>query len=424
MESSKHTNTIFRKTGLSIVAVLFTIFSTVWAYKLGLGNPMRSSLAFVTLSCSFFVGSLVGFVVTIFGDEIEALGKARDSMIAVLSGITGIGVAKMADLGGLLGRIQLFPQQTESSSWFSVLFITTYTISGFYAMYFFRKLFLNPALADAHEKLERKTKISNRASEVLIEIEKKLPKGILTGRETIEETDAQDDDSKVLKEALLTDDVDEFLATCDDEVTKGALSPDLISKASVLHYYRIRFLPLESPERDSEIDKAIEWLTRATMIDPLNPEPQLKLAEVYGLSNEDATCIAILDRLEDNDLSPLYLDQWLGFYLLFGENREEDAIKHTLEYLKRFPDQPEASFLNIARAYAQMLKRKNQDDTRGATLHREYRASALEYLKKAINIDPDLKGAAKKLAESSESFEALAKDPEFLEVVAQDPKHS
>jgi hypothetical protein len=100
----------------------------------------------------------------------------------LVSGIAGLGVAKTAELGGLLGRIQLFPQQNEASSWFSVLFVTTYTISGFYAMYFFRKLFINPALAEVHARLELTTQLSNRASQILTEIEKKVPKSILSGK--------------------------------------------------------------------------------------------------------------------------------------------------------------------------------------------------------------------------------------------------
>lgn len=408
---------------LAACAVFFAL-SVVWAIALGVGDPIRISLALATLACSFGAGSLIGFVITIFGDEIEALGKARDSMIALLSGITGVGLAKTAELGGLLGRIQLFPQQNEASSWFSVLFISTYTISGFYAMYFFRKLYINPALADAHKDLERKTKLSNRASEVLIELEKKLPNRILSGREEIDDDEAQDDDSKVLKEALLSKEVDEFLAICEDEVAKGTLSTDLISKASVLHYYRIRFFPPDSSERSEEIAKSIEWLLRATMIDPFDLEPQLKLAVVYGLSDEDAACIAILERLGKDESSPQYLDQWLGFYLLFGDRREEDAIKHTLEFQRKFPGDSVASLLNLARAYAQMFKRKIRNDVGEASEHAEYRAHALDYLKKGINLDPDLKEIAKKLAIPNGSFEAFANDPEFLELVATDKKGS
>jgi hypothetical protein len=395
----------------------FILLSFVWAFLLGLGDPVRISLALVTLTCSLCIGSLIGFVITIFGDELEALGKARDSMIALLSGITGVGVAKTAELGGLLGKIQLFPQQNERSSWFSVLFVSTYTIIGFYGMYFFRKLILNPALAEAHDRLEHKTELSDRVSEVLTEIEKKLPRSIWGGHEEIEEKDAQDDDFREIKAALLSDEVEELLKICQDEVSKGTLSMDFISKASILHYYRIRFFPLDSRERKDEIDKSLEWLTRAAMIDPVDPEPQLKMAVVYGLLDEDSACISILEKLEYNEESPQYLDQWLGFYLLYGENREEDAIKHTMDYLKRFPNDNGASTLNISRAYAQMCKREiNSEATDTAALAAEYRVNALAYLKKAITLDPDLKTVATELAVPGESFEAFAKDSEFLEI--------
>jgi tetratricopeptide (TPR) repeat protein len=259
---------------------------------------------------------------------------------------------------------------------------------------------------------------------VLIELEKKLPNRILSGREEIDEDDAQDDDSKLLKEALLSKEVDEFLAICEDEVAKGTLSTDLISKASVLHYYRIRFFPPDSSERSKEIAKSIEWLMRAMMIDPFDLEPQLKLAVVYGLSDEDEACISILERVGHDESSPQYLDQWLGFYLLFGDSREEDAIKHTLEFHRKFPGYNAASLLNLARAYAQMFKRKIGNDLGEVSQHAEYRAKALDYLKKGISFDPDLKIIAKKLAGPNGSFEAFANDTEFLEMVAPDEKGS
>jgi tetratricopeptide (TPR) repeat protein len=410
-----------RKIGISIGSIVFAALSLLWAFAIGLRDTERINLALVTLTCSVGVGSLIGFVLTIFGDEVEALGKARDSLIALVSGIAGIGVAKTAELGGLLGRIQLFPQQDETSSWFSVLFVTTYTISGFYAMYFFRKLFINPALAAAHARLELTTKLSNRASQILTEIEKKLPKGILLGRDAIDDIDAQDSDSKTLKEALLSKEVDEFLSICEDEVAKGSLTIDLVYKASVLHYYRIRTLPAGSSTRMDEAEVAKEWLTRATMIDPLDPGPQLKLAEVYGMLDEDETCISILEKLEWNEESPQYLEQWLGFYLLFSDGREKDAIRHSEEFLKRYPTN-EICFFNIARAYSQILKRETETSEVGQRA--EYRNRALTNLRKSVKIDSELKAFAKEKAKPGESFDVLANDPEFLEITAEGQEDS
>jgi Na+-driven multidrug efflux pump len=72
-----------RKIGISIGSIVFVALSILWAFAIGLRDPERISLALVTLACSVGVGSLIGFVLTIFGDEIEALGKARDSLIAL-----------------------------------------------------------------------------------------------------------------------------------------------------------------------------------------------------------------------------------------------------------------------------------------------------------------------------------------------------
>lgn len=404
----------------NVAAGVFIVLSVIWAFSIGSRDPERISLALVTITCSFGMGSLIGFVFTIFGEEIESLGKARDSVVAVVSGFAGLGVGKTAEIGGLLGRIQLFPRHDEASSWFSVLFVTTYVISGFYAMYFVRKLTLNPALAEAHQRLERTTNLVNRASEVLIEIEKKIPKNILSGREAIEDIDtlATRKDA-TLRDDLLGTEVSDFLTQCEEDVAKGSLSIDLVNKAAVLHYYRVRCFPQDSGLREKEAQKAIDWLTRATMIDPHDPEPQLKLAEVYGLLDDDDTCIAILEKLERNEESPQYLDQWLGFYLLFADGRDKDAIRHSEEFLKKYPNSEE-SILNIARAYAQLFKSETEAATNGGNLRAEYRASAIANLQKCIGLDPDLKDFAKEKSAPGESFEALKDDPEFLKIIAQD----
>src|ERR1700733_9509225 len=125
------------------------ILTSVWCGLLGGGNMHAASLAFVLSSSSFAVGSLFGFLFTIFGDELEPFGKIRDAAIALASGITAVGLAKAKEIGSLIGNIRVLSNDSDRNSSFAILLVVTYFIAGFYFMYLMRKLPLNPALADA-----------------------------------------------------------------------------------------------------------------------------------------------------------------------------------------------------------------------------------------------------------------------------------
>jgi tetratricopeptide (TPR) repeat protein len=153
------------------------------------------------------------------------------------------------------------------------------------------------------------------------------------------------------------------------------------------------------------------------MIDPIDPEPQLKLAEVYGMLDDIESCLSILEKLRLNEEAPQYLEQWLGFYLLLVPDREEDAIRHSQEFLKKFA-RNESSLFNVARGYAQMLNRPLDDEPNGISVRADYREKALVYLRTGIEIDPELKSSAKEKAQPRGSFESLANDSEFLEIIA------
>ncbi len=412
-----------KRKSLNPIVSYIILFSSVvctiaWSILIGLGSIERTSLVLITCSTAFALGTLIGFVFTVFGDEMNTFGKMRDSFIALASGVAGLSIAKTAELGGLLGSIQLFQQKSEAGAWFTVLFVTTYGISGFYFMYFAREFTLNPALAEARKKLERKNELISRVSEVAAEMAKKVPIRVLSGRESIDEPEGDGDEAtKKLKAALYTDEVNEFLSICEDEISKGSLPIDFINKAWALHYYRIRFNKKDSPQRLEQEEKAVEWITRIIMIDPLDPLPQIKLAEVYGLLDRDEECVFLLERLERDIESPQYIPQWLGFYLLFVEGREEDAIKYSMDYLKRFPDEGPTLF-NISRAYSQLYRKEQNVKLLGDNHESENRKKALEYLSKSIQLDSSFAQFAKERSESNGSFDVLAQDPDFLSIIS------
>jgi len=297
-----------------------------------------------------------------------------------------------------------------------VLFVTTYAVLGFYAMYFARKLFLNPQLADADERVKRNYELIDRASHVAAEMAKKIPPTILYGREYIDEPTGDDDqEHRKLNYSLFSKEVNDFLVVCEEEIVKCTLPIDFIIKASFLHYYRIRFYKIDSPERLVQQEKAAEWTMRTIMIDPTDPLPQLRLAEIYSLQDRDDECVSILEGLERNDESPQYLQQWLGYYLLFADGREQDAIRHSKAFVQRFPDSP-ASIFNIARAYSQMYERELIQALSNSEPSSEHRRQALEYLERSIRMDESFKEWARD--HSDNSFDALANDPDFLRITA------
>jgi hypothetical protein len=121
-----------------LLGVVFWIISVLglgatiwWSISVGAGNLETAGLALALCSASFAVGSVVGFMFTIFGDEQEPLGKIRDAMIALASGIAGAGIANAKQFGNLLRSIHIFNGASVESPSFSVLIAIAYFVTGF-----------------------------------------------------------------------------------------------------------------------------------------------------------------------------------------------------------------------------------------------------------------------------------------------------
>src|ERR1700733_14575624 len=99
---------VFEKQLFWAISAIALVLTITWCLFLGGGNIETTSLVLATCSASFAIGSLIGFVFTIFGEELEPFGKIRDAMIALASGIAGITIAKVSPLRALIGGIQLF----------------------------------------------------------------------------------------------------------------------------------------------------------------------------------------------------------------------------------------------------------------------------------------------------------------------------
>ena len=410
----------------SVWGVLFWILSTIglfatvwWCHAIGAGSIERSSLAFALCAASFGAGSILGFVFTIFGDEKEPFGKIRDAIIALASGITGVGLAKANDVGALLGSVHIFATDRDQTSSFSILIVIAYVVVGFFFMYFFRKLALNPALAEAGSAMERLT-VSSHVSMITTNLPNTLPASLLLGRDAIEDVeDLDQEEAERLRRDLFSEDVSRFLEECESNARKfGVMQPESVAMAARLHYYRTYFEKEDTDQRNAQERVAVDWAHRALMLDPTNPDLQIKLADLLQMQGAYDEAASLVERLERDTNSPQYIQQWLGYFLLFIPGRERDAIRHSMNYHARFPDDSSALY-NAACGYAQIYATEIREKKVAQFLESENRLESLKLLAQAIADDSELAKLARKHSEPTASFDALAKDVDFLDLTAQ-----
>jgi tetratricopeptide (TPR) repeat protein len=252
-----------------------------------------------------------------------------------------------------------------------------------------------------------------------MELGNKLPQSVLLGREYIEEiVEDGGKQAEQLRTGLFSKDVDVFLAICEKDLKTGAsIGMDNVAKAAVLHYYRIYFMK-EDADRDRQQEIAIEWINRALLRDPLDSTYWIKLADVFGMQERYEEAVSILQRLERDADAPQYVQQWLGYFLLFIDGRESDAISHSMEYHRRFPDEADGLF-NAACGHAQLYASELRQEHQKEMPDSQNRAAALRVLEDAIRIDPGNRAVARKHTEPGDSFDTLAKDADFLRITAE-----
>jgi tetratricopeptide (TPR) repeat protein len=390
-----------------------------WCWYLGGESLQRASLALMLCLSSLAAGTLLGFIFTIFGDEKEPFGKIRDAMIAVVSGITGVGLGKASGLGQLIGKIHVFTPPSEASSWFSVLVVVVYFVAGFYFMYFARILALNPRLAEGRKALDL-ISASNDVSRISIKITERLSQSLLLGREFIEEiVDINPEERKNLHADLFSEEVNNFLDECEKSVKNSlSMQADVVAMAARLHYYRVYFEEEETELREKQEVIAMNWINRALMRDPTNPDLQIELADILGMRGRYDEATSIIERLERNEDSPQFIQQWTGYFLLFIVGRENDAIRHSLQFHDRFPDESDALF-NASCGYAQLysyeLDRAKLPEIRDSV----NRVKCLELLQNAIWIDSTNKKYARDHSDDDGSFKSLKSDLEFVKLTSE-----
>lgn len=397
--------------GSTALWILIFIVSAFWWRIVGQGSPLRMILIIALSLASFMVGCLVGFLFTSYGEEAGTVGKIRDWLIG---GITGVTIAKAAAIKGLLTTFQTTPSGSGEYA-LTVSAAVVYASLGFFFMFFQRELVLNVLLAEGRAQRGR-IEGTKQAGQVVKSFLLKLPASLLSGVDDVDEISAVDkDEAKRLYDILYSEDVKAFLQQADAALADGAgLDWDVISKVAYIHYYRTYFE--KKDEKPVQARRAIEWITRALVMNPQHADFTLKLADMMGATGDYGTAVTILERLVREPDSPIVVRQWLGYFLLNVPGRLRDAVRYSEEYHNLIGEDTDSLF-NLACAYAQAFCEGVPDLGPPDECHRK----ALAYLRQALQREPEYADTVRtRWIEKGESFACFVSDKDFRALVGLD----
>lgn len=387
----------------------------IWAL-VGQLSLWRSVLTIGLSVTSFTIGCLVAFLFTSYGEEAATVGRVREW---VVGGLTGLTIANVQVIREVLRTFEYAPEPRESAV--TVCLAITFAGLGFFYMFFQRELILNVLLAKSRAQRGRLdgTKQAGIATQKL---HTALPPRLLARIDSLDDLiEDRKSEFEGLRQVLYAEDVSTFLDAADEAVNSGAgVDWDIASKAAYLHYYRIYY---ESGEkREEQEDKAQEWILRALFMNPQHGDLTARYADVLGMQESYTDAVLTLERLMQSTEAPAFVQQWLGYFLVFVPNREDDAIQISEDYHKRFPDESD-TFFNIACAYAQKYARELELRAMNEIPDSENRRLAMLNLRFGLKDQPEFaKTVREEWTEPGESFHELAKDPEFRQLVGTDEK--
>jgi len=223
-----------------------------------------------------------------------------------------------------------------------------------------------------------------------------------------------------LKRVLYADDVSQFLKEADEALGTGAaLDWDVVSKAAYLNYYRTYYECGES--RELQEQKAEEWILRALLLNPQHGDLTARYADVLWMQDSHADAVLTLERLIMSTEAPAFVQKWLGYFLLFVPNREDEAIRISQEYHNRFPDEDD-TFFNIACAYAEKYSRELIEREISKDPESTNRRLAIQNLKQGLKGEPEFaKTVREEWIEPDYFFHVFADDNEVPRVVGLEP---
>jgi tetratricopeptide (TPR) repeat protein len=399
--SSRVRNTLYGLLPLALV---------LWVGWIGWHRWWRPVLLTGLAAATFLVGTLVGFIFTTYDQEASTIGKIKDWLVASLATLTFV------EFRSIRNVLILFALTSSAGDYaLTVSVAIVFWSLGFLFMFFGRELIFNVPLALARSQRNR---IENTefAGVVTLALLAAIPPSLLAGTDDPDEIQSDPETLKELKAKLLGDDVKKFLGQSDDAVKAGApLDWDVTSKVAYLQYYRAYFA--EDDDAATQQKLALEWIERALFLNPHHVDFTAKRAQVLAWLERYRETVSILDLLYQRPDCPAYVEQWLGFYLLYLQGREDDAVRCNLAYLKRFPDLKEAR-RNLASAYAQKVCREPRAAGAGLNHASADYLAALANVRQIVEENPDYVSVMQTAWIGSKgSFACFAHDEEYLAAV-------
>lgn len=391
----------------SVLWTFVLVLSVFWWRYSGNHDTRRTILVIAMSMAAFIIGGLVGFLFSSYGsDEANTIGKLRDWLLAGITTISLVNADKIrAGIDSLItGYEDIRP--------LVYCMLIVYVGLGFLFMFFQRELILNKIVARARvERVE--IEATQQTTSVLQRTIALLPPSLLTGIDDADDLtgDAQKEQAEEVRKLLYSDDVKTFLDQVETSVRTGSacLGWDIVSKVAYVHYYRTYF---ESDGKALQARKAMNWLSRALLQNPMHADLTMKLADMYAISGSYATGVSILEQLNTRPECPMLAHQWLGYFLLFVPDREADAISHSTQFSTQFGGDAN-THLNLARAYGQLFakykKQGNQTEMDKA------KTSCIAEISRALQISQPMYEyiTAKLPKQKNYSFAAIESEADF-----------
>lgn len=385
-----------------------------WVSTAAYHHWWRASLLTALAGAAFVLGTLVGFIFSTYDDEASTIGKVKDWLLGALATIT---LVKFAALKSFLITFAVFYNSREYALTVGVAMV--FLVIGFFFMYFGRELLFNVPLA--RKRAERSSIETHQASMVTLQLIAAIPSSLLCGIDDAESLlKTRPALAAQLRESLKSKDVETFLAQSDAAIRTGQpIDWDIVSKNAYLEYYRIYFCAADG--KQDQAATALVWIVRALVINPEHVDLTVKRADVLAIQTLYDECCATLARLQPQPECPAFIDQWLGYYLLFVRGREDDAIEASASYLARFKESKEAR-RNLACAYAQKYCREHCHAETVSGGHLDHQApaykAAMEQLTLVVRNQPEYVATIRhKWIAPRESFACFAQDGAFRALV-------
>lgn len=385
--------------------------AVLWCWYIGHNHWWRWALLTGLAAASFIVGSLIGFIFTTYGDESNTIGKVRDWAVGALAGFT---IAKFSALHAVLLLFAITNTAADYALTLAVALV--FSGLGFYFMFFGRELLFNIPLA---KKRAERFLIENthQAGIITIQLNTTLPSSVLMGDA---DADSLFESHPALKESLKSAAVTEFLEHAEQALAAGqSLDWDIVSKVANLQYYRAYLA--EEDQRSEQWEVALEWIMRALVLNPDHVDLTVKRADVLALLERYRETVAVLEGLYPRPDCPIFVEQWLGYYLLWIPGREDEAIQCCQSYLTRFPESNEA-LRNLASGYAQKACLTAKKTSTPLDKNSPEYKKALEHLQEIVLSNPEyLPTIRTQWVAPKGSFSCFGQDPGFLKIVAKTP---